>query len=128
MEPQSRRSSPVQLALVADDDDAVRKLIKLTLELAGWSVIEARSGSEALGLARVSQPQIIITDDEMPGFNGADVIAQLRREGLKVRAILVSGHALERFVGQGQGLACLRKPFALQDLLKAAQELVKGDG
>ena len=78
-----RRSTEAKLAepasiLVVDDSLTTRMLEKALLESAGYRVTLARDGSEALGLLAESGYDLIITDFEMPGMNGAEVAEQVR--------------------------------------------------
>ena len=64
--------------VVADDDDSVRALLRLTLEMEGHQVVgEASDGGEALAETCAHRPDVLILDMMMPGTNGADVLRQL---------------------------------------------------
>jgi DNA-binding NarL/FixJ family response regulator len=64
--------------LVADDDDAVRVLLRLNLEIEGHSVVaEAADGQAALDAMRNLRPDVVVLDMMMPGTNGADVLRAL---------------------------------------------------
>lgn len=65
--------------LVVDDEEDVRSLIKLGLEMgAGWVVLTASSGKEALNIAAAQQPDIILLDMMMPDLDGKETIQQLK--------------------------------------------------
>jgi DNA-binding response OmpR family regulator len=66
-------------ALVVDDDEPIRSLLRTVLELDGWEVIEAQDGAQALALARAERPHGVILDVMMPGMDGFEVLAELRR-------------------------------------------------
>lgn len=66
--------------LVADDNATARELIRTIMQNAGYAVIEAANGSEALEYARAGQPDLIILDLQMPGMNGFSIVAELCRE------------------------------------------------
>jgi DNA-binding NarL/FixJ family response regulator len=64
--------------VVADDDDAVRILLRLNLEIEGHSVVgEAADGAAALEATREFHPDVLVLDMMMPGTNGADVLRAL---------------------------------------------------
>ena len=64
--------------LIAEDDEAVRYLIRLNLELAGHDVVgEAESGKEALDQLADAKPDVLVLDMMMPGMNGREVLLQL---------------------------------------------------
>jgi CheY-like chemotaxis protein len=66
--------------LVADDRETGRELVRTVLENAGYQVIEASDGTEAVAQARQFRPDLIILDIHMPGLDGFQVIEVLRRE------------------------------------------------
>jgi CheY-like chemotaxis protein len=70
----------VKTVLVADDRPAGRELVRTVLEKAGFKVLEACDGNEAIRLARESKPDLIILDLHMPGLDGFGTIEELRRD------------------------------------------------
>jgi two-component system alkaline phosphatase synthesis response regulator PhoP len=66
-------------ALVVDDDAPIRDLLRTVLELEGWEVIEAEDGDQALALARAERPHGVVLDVMMPGTDGFEVLAKLRK-------------------------------------------------
>lgn len=73
--------------LVIDDEDSIRKLLKLRLERKGHVVFEAVDGKDALEKALQVDPEVAISDIKMPGLDGFDVLAEI-----KVPTILITGH------------------------------------
>ncbi len=69
-----------QTVLVVDDEDNIRRLLHQELDEAGYTVIEAVDGSEALNKARNEQPDLIILDILMPGIDGFDVMTILKND------------------------------------------------
>lgn len=66
-------------ALVIDDDDEVREVARVSLELmAGWHVLAAGSGGEGLALATAERPDVILVDVMMPDMDGAATVEALR--------------------------------------------------
>ena len=65
-------------ALIVEDDDAVRRLIRLTLEHVGIACVEADSGTAALEMIRDESPDAIILDAVLPGVHGFDICRRLR--------------------------------------------------
>lgn len=64
--------------VVADDDDGVRTLLRMNLELEGHRVVgEAADGGEALAMTCQCHPDVLVLDMMMPGKNGADVLRAL---------------------------------------------------
>jgi len=66
--------------LVVDDRSSSRELLRTVLDHAGYKVIEAADGAEALEKARESEPDLILLDLQLPGIDGFGVIAALRAE------------------------------------------------
>jgi CheY-like chemotaxis protein len=72
---------PVPTVLVVDDDDSVRMITELALEkVAGWNVISASGGAEALELARRHHPDAVLLDLMMPDVDGRATFLGLRAE------------------------------------------------
>ena len=70
--------------LVIDDDKIIRKLFKIALVKAGYKVIEAENGSDGLLQIHSERPDLVITDYQMPGMNGLDVLAEVRKLKFKL--------------------------------------------
>ncbi|HXT18671.1 MAG TPA: response regulator [Gemmatimonadaceae bacterium] len=67
--------------LLIDDDDDIREIAQLSLELgAGWTVWCAASGAEGLSIARANAPEAILLDVMMPGMDGPATLAALRED------------------------------------------------
>lgn len=66
------------MILIADDRATSRELLRIVLERAGYEVVEAEDGVEALELARSSPPDLILLDLQMPRLDGYGVLAELR--------------------------------------------------
>jgi CheY-like chemotaxis protein len=99
--------------LIVDDDPEVRELLRDFLTTVGDEVATAASGAEAVEVVPIFQPDVILTDMVMPGMSGTDVLDALRRDGVSVPVILISGHPItmpEGFFG------FLKKPFDLRKL------------
>ena len=75
--------------LVIDDDDDIREIAQLTLEVgASWRVLSASSGTAGIATARAERPDAILLDVMMPGMDGPDTFELLRRDE-RTRAIPV---------------------------------------
>ena len=64
--------------LVVDDSTTMRQMVAFTLASAGHQVTEASDGNQALGLAKQKKFDLVITDVNMPGMNGIDLVQGLR--------------------------------------------------
>lgn len=108
------------LLLLADDDDASRRMLASGLAKRGHEVIEARNGAEAVELARLHQPDLMLMDISMPELDGLDawrLICELFDEPPPV--IAVTGYLVrdvELTVSDLGFGALLRKPIDLDAL------------
>jgi two-component system cell cycle response regulator DivK len=74
------KTSEKPLILIADDRSSSRELLRLVLERAGYSVMEAEDGVQALERTRNGSPDLVLLDLQMPGMDGYQVLAALRSE------------------------------------------------
>ena len=65
-------------ALVADDDAGIRRVLRLVLLGAGYDVVEATNGAEALERYRAERPELILSDLQMPRLDGIGLLARTR--------------------------------------------------
>lgn len=77
--------------LIVDDDPQLRRMIRITLERAGYAVDEAENGAVAIHKMRTTSPLLVITDIVMPHKEGIETIAELRRDYPEVKIIAISG-------------------------------------
>ena len=99
--------------LIADDGPQIREWLRDFLTSEGYEVAAVATGAQLLDAVPTFQPDVIVVDMVMPGFSGTDVLAALRRGGLTMPVILISGHEItvrEGFFG------VLSKPFKLRRL------------
>jgi CheY-like chemotaxis protein len=72
---------PTRTVLVVDDDDVIREVAKVALEIVGgWRVLVARSGTEAQQVARSQTPDAVLLDVMMPGMDGPRTAEALQRD------------------------------------------------
>jgi len=125
-EPSTRR--PPQI-LVVDDEPAVRRFIADALRGAGYEVVVAANGREALAIVyqQSRAPSMLVTDMEMPGMNGVELAARVRADRPGIRVVLMTGR--EASVARArarEGLVegVLLKPFGLAELLDAVFDAI----
>src|SRR5438874_9927618 len=117
--------------LVADDHAVMRLGIRNLLEsVADWSVYaEAKSGREAVDIALLSSPDIIIMDITMPEMNGLEAAARIAAERPHIPVIMFSLHLSEDVVGRfktGTIRGAVAKSEAARDLLEAVRSVLAG--
>ena len=95
--------------LVADDNADIRKFAKVFLETAGWSVLAAADGEEALQFYRAHQSAIVLllTDVMMPKVNGYELADRVLWIDSKLPVLFMSGDQKNAY----RGLECVPKPF-----------------
>ena len=96
-------SDEPRTVLVADDDEDILQLVSFRLERAGYTVVTAADGPEALAAARQHQPDLAVLDVMMPGLNGYEVTRQLRADPATaaIPVILLTARVQEADVSRG---------------------------
>jgi two-component system cell cycle sensor histidine kinase/response regulator CckA len=124
------QESAKSVVMVVDDEECVRKLARRALELAGFRVIEARDGVEALGLVDEATPvDLLCADMNMPLLAGDEMARQFRLKQPDLKVLYVSGYVdslFERRQTLWQGEAFLEKPFTSKGLVEAVSLLLHG--
>src|SRR5258708_26789402 len=75
------QSGPKKKLLIVEDDFYICDIYKIEAQHKGYEVYTAGDGEEALNLARVSHPDVILLDIMLPKLNGLDVLRQIRQDG-----------------------------------------------
>ena len=104
--------------LLVEDDPAVSYILQRYLEKAGFAVLAAGGGKEALDLFASSSIDLVVTDFRMPGMTGASLIARLRALHPGLPALIVTAYGAEVGVAAAD-VQVLNKPLAPQDLVDA---------
>ena len=98
--------------LVVDDDNAVRRATCRILMRAGYSVLEARNGHEALATHEDhGAVDMLLTDVVMPKMSGDELIVQLLERQPDLKCAYMTGYATKRMVEGTGDHVCLPKPF-----------------
>ncbi len=123
--------------LVIEDDAEMRRLIAHTLERAGYAVVTARSGSDAvdwLGLcvfdgSLANVPALIVSDIRLPDFSGLELLEVMISALEDVPMVLITGFPSRETYAEAFELGAVRvleKPFDLADLLAAVRSVLSG--
>ena len=104
--------------LLVDDDADVRSITALMLMDVGYEVVEASTGAAALdALERAgSRPEVVVADIAMPGINGVELAAIVRRTWPDLPVLLMTGYAESALLRSVAGQEVLRKPFQAAEL------------
>jgi PAS domain S-box-containing protein len=116
--------------LVADDEEAVRDVARMMLEGAGYTVLTAADGVEAVELFRNRPESVdaVILDMTMPRMGGEEAFRELRRIDPKVRVVLSSGYNEQETINHflGKGLAgFIQKPYRTKALTEKVRQAIE---
>ncbi len=78
--------------LLVDDEEGIRKVLKITLEHSGYSVSLASDGETGLAMFKELNPQIVITDIKMPGIDGITLLKEIKEINPETEVIMITGH------------------------------------
>ena len=107
--------------LVADDEHLVREFLRDLFTSEGYEVAVFATGAQLLEAVPTFHPDAVVVDMMMPGLSGTDVLAALRRAGLTMPVILISGHRITEPEGV---FAFVKKPFNLPHLIEVVAAAV----
>jgi two-component system cell cycle sensor histidine kinase/response regulator CckA len=114
--------------LVVEDDARVRKLARLVLESAGYTVLPATDGQDALGILekRPGRVHLVLTDIVMPGMSGPELLSRIRKEHPGCKGLYMSGYSdkalTSRFPQSDAPL--IQKPFPPSALAQRVREIL----
>jgi two-component system response regulator FixJ len=103
---------PASLLLLVDDDPHLRRSVGRLLRRAGWTVVEAQDGVEALAILVDLSPSVLLTDMRMPHMSGLQLIDAVRERGRELPIVVLSGYhdvPVDELKRRGAG-AVLDKP------------------
>lgn len=115
--------------LTVDDSPSIRKMIAMTLQEAGYAVVEAVDGQDGLAKATTAPVDAIITDQNMPNLDGLGMIRALRAHpmGRGVPIIVLSTDGEESLKAQAReagALGWMLKPFTQDKLLAVIKKVL----
>ncbi len=115
--------------LVVEDEPALRLVARKILENAGYTVLVAANGDEALTYFRraVTPVHLLLTDVVMPGMSGPTLVGRVREEGGRTSILYTSGYADDAVVNEGardERIQFLAKPYTGTTLLRKIREVL----
>jgi len=120
-----------QTILIAEDEDAVRAILVKACSKAGYHILAATNGEEAMALSESHGGRIdlLVTDVIMPGISGRVLADHITRQRPEIRVLYCSGYAENTMIDRGvlgSRKAFLQKPFSTNALLQAIHRVLTG--
>jgi len=113
--------------LVAEDDPHILRVVSLWLNRQGHEVIEARNGIQALELFERQPPDVLVTDINMPGLTGLELLDRIRElGGADIGVVVLTNRWDHREIGEQlneRGARVIPKPFSPNELAKVVSEM-----
>jgi CheY-like chemotaxis protein len=116
--------------LLCDDEDALRQLVRATLDNGRYEILEVADGDESLDLVRRLRPDLVVLDMMMPGRSGLDVLRELRADQALARTPVIMLTARAQLADRQAAAAAgadryLAKPFSPLELISLVEELLE---
>ena len=123
------KDMPGLKVLIADDEAHILAIVSMKLRNAGFDVITAVDGEEAMELVVAEKPDLLITDNQMPYLTGLELCKKLRQSGLApslpVIMLTARGHDLDSADIAAAGISdVLAKPFSPREVLQKVVQLL----
>ena len=116
-----------ELVLIVEDNEKNMKLFRDVLLATGYSTLEATTGEDAVALAVSHTPALVLMDVQLPGIDGVEALARLRRDARteSIPVLALTAQAMhgdrERFLAAGFD-GYLSKPMDIAELIRTAEE------
>ena len=115
--------------LIADDEPNIVVSLEFMMKRAGYEVLVARDGTEALAAIRASRPALVLLDAMMPGMSGFEVCEAVRAdpETRETRILMLTAKGRETDVARGVGAgadAYVTKPFSTRELVEKVRDML----
>jgi DNA-binding response OmpR family regulator len=110
--------------LVVDDDEAILRMIRLTLVTEGYAVTTAADGVEGLRALAMQDFALIVLDLQMPRMDGRAMYAEMERLGIEIPVVVVSAYGAEAACQELKAAGAVSKPFDTTVLLNRVQTIL----
>lgn len=123
--------NPEARLLVVDDEPSIRELLTASLRFAGFEVFPAEDGAEALKLAELHRPDLVVLDVMLPDLDGFTVTRKLRERGREMPVLFLT--ARDETTDKVQGLTVggddyVTKPFSLEEVVARIRAVLRRTG
>ena len=110
--------------MVIDDDQALVRMVRISLATAGMTVTTAANGALALDAIAEARPDVIVLDLQMPVMDGREFFRELRRRGNNAPVLILSAYGARPAQAELGAEASITKPFDPADLVAAVNKLL----
>jgi len=120
----------MKTVLIVDDEPDILILLRLALEVAGYSTVEASDGEEALEVIRSEHPDVVLLDVMMPGMDGWATLEHLGETGEHPRVIMVTARTASRDRDRAIAMGAddfVTKPFEPAELVERMRQLLRDE-
>jgi two-component system OmpR family response regulator len=116
--------------LVVEDDRTLLDVLKYNLVKEGYNVVTATDGAQALEIARIQKPELIVLDIMLPELNGLEVCRILRKDmTVPILMLTAKGEEIDKIVGLEVGADdYMTKPFSMRELLARVRAMLRRAG
>ncbi len=116
--------------LIVDDEEHIIELLKFNLINAGYKVISANNGIDALKIAKAENPKLILLDLMLPGLDGFDVCKEVKKnketQNISIIMLTAKGEEIDKILGLELGADdYITKPFSVRELLARVKAVLR---
>ncbi len=114
--------------MIVDDEPGVRALLRDTLSIAGFDVIEATDGMSALTLMRTNQPELAVIDINMPLMDGFELVERLRSTNNLIPVLMLTAREDKSDIARGLKIGAddyVIKPFGIEELVLRIRAILR---
>jgi len=116
--------------LIVDDEEHIIELLKFNLLNAGYEVLTANNGIDAVKIAKVEKPSLLLLDLMLPGIDGFDVCKEIKRnnemKNTSIVMLTAKGEELDKILGLELGADdYITKPFSVRELLARVKAVLR---
>jgi two-component system OmpR family response regulator len=117
--------------LVVDDEPNILELLSASLRFAGFEVVTAATGHDAIKVAKAEQPDLLVLDVMLPGIDGFEVTRRLRNDGLRAPVLFLTAKDATEDKVTGLTLGgddYVTKPFSLEEVVARIRAVLRRHG
>jgi two-component system OmpR family response regulator len=127
----STATPPEAKLLVVDDEPNILELLSASLRFAGFEVVTAATGHDAIKVAKAEQPDLLVLDVMLPGLDGFEVTRRLRNDGLRAPVLFLTAKDATEDKVTGLTLGgddYVTKPFSLEEVVARIRAVLRRHG